>query len=327
MAPGHCRASWQALRQTEPMRRLLVPLLVIALASACADSEGSETSRSTTTRATAADAAAPPVLAVGEHTENLVDPSRPTQAPAPAPERTLITTVRFPETGGPYPLIVFAHGFDGHPRKFVELTTAWAQAGYVVAVPRFPLTSDDIDAGVIGDVVEQPADVSFVIDEMLRLNSEAGSVVEDRIDPERIGVAGLSLGAITTLGVTYNSCCRDDRVDAAIAMAGLQYPFDGEFDVTGVPLLLFHGDADPVLPHGSSVDTFAVAAPPKFFVTIIGGSHASPFEDEDAPADAMVEEVSTDFWDVYLADEPGALDRLLTDADVPGLTTVQYDAG
>jgi dienelactone hydrolase len=308
------------------MRRLPIPLLVIALASACADSEGSETSSSSTTRATAAEASVPRDLAVGEQTENLVDPSRPTQAPASAPERTLVTTVRFPETGGPYPLIVLAHGFDGHPRKFVELATAWAQAGYVVAVPRFPLTSDDIAAGVIGDVVEQPADVSFVIDEMLRLNGEEGRL-EGRIDPDRIGVAGLSLGAITTLGVTYNSCCRDDRIDAAISMAGLQYPFEGEFDITGVPLLLFHGDADPVLPHGSSVDTFTVAAPPKFFVTIIGGSHAPPFEDDDDPADAMVEEVSADFWDVYLADEPDALDRLLADADVPGLTMLQYDLG
>ena len=45
------------------------------------------------------------------------------------------------------------------------------------------------------------------------------------------------------------------------------------------------------------------------------------------PADAMVEAVTTDFWDVYLGDQSDALDRLLADADVPGLTTVKHDAG
>jgi dienelactone hydrolase len=303
---------------------LLVVLLAVALASACSDRGGSQTSSGSKRAQTTSGAR---TLEVVERTETFVDPTRATSAPAAAPDRTLITTIRFPQTDQPAPLIVFAHGFNGHPRKFVELTTAWARAGYVVAVPRFPLTSDDLSGGVIADVVEQPADMSFVIDEMLRLNGETGSFLEGRIDPERIGVAGLSLGAITTLGVTYNSCCRDQRIDAAISMAGIRYPFPGEFEVSGVPLLLFHGDADPVLDHQQSVDTFAVAAPPSYFVTIIGGSHAPPFEDDDDPADPMVEQVSTDFWDVYLGGQPDALDRLLADADVPGLTIFQYDVG
>ncbi|HEX6311545.1 MAG TPA: hypothetical protein VF152_07935 [Acidimicrobiia bacterium] len=319
------------------MRRLrsslLVGLVAVALASACSRGSGGSTSS-----ATPAGQAAPTTvvttttgsvrgLEVTEHTEELVDASRPTQAPVAAPDRTLTTTIRYPTEGGPYPLIVFAHGFDGHPRKFVRLTTVWAQAGYVVAVPRFPLTNDDIAEGVLADVHEQPADVSFVIDEMLRLDDEPGSAVAGRIDEEHIGVAGLSLGGITTLAVAYNGCCRDDRLDAAIPMASIQYPFPGEYELTDVPLLLFHGDADPVIPHGSSAETFAAAAAPKFFVTILGGGHAQPFEDVDDPADEMVQAVTTDFWDLELKDQPAALDRLLADAEVPGLTAVQYAAG
>lgn len=306
--------------------------LVVALAlvaAACSDSGGGESGAAVSSAPDTAPVSTPRAgqLEVAEYTETFVDPTRVTAAPAAAPERALITTIRVPESGGPFPLIVFAHGFDGHPRKFGELTTAWAEAGYVVAVPRFPLTSDEVEEGVIADVADQPGDVSFVIDEMLRLNEEEGSVVAGRIDPDRIGVGGLSLGGITTLGVTYNACCRDERVDGAVVMAGLQYPFPGAYEIVDVPLLLFHGDADPVLPYDSSVDTFAVASPPKFFVTILGGGHSQPFEDVEDPADEMVRSVSVDFWDLYLRDDPEALDRLLADADVPNLATLQDDAG
>ena len=40
------------------------------------------------------------------------------------------------------------------------------------------------------------------------------------VDPSEIGAAGHSNGAITTLGLVANSCCRDTRVKAAVVMAG-----------------------------------------------------------------------------------------------------------
>jgi len=325
-SPVHGPRGCRALGQTGGMHRHIAALIVAALASALAGACTGDSPDDSVARADGDTASGRP-FAVVEHTETFVDSSRPTQEPTASPDRTLVTTIRVPDREDPAPLVVLAHGFNGHPRKFEKLTTAWAQAGYVVAAPRFPLTSDDVAEAVLGDVEEQPADVSFVIDEMLRLNDEDGSVVDGRIDPDHVGVAGLSLGGITTLGVTYHSCCRDDRIDAAIAMASVQYPFTGAYELAGVPLLLFHGDADPVVAHESSVDTFAVAAPPKFFVTIVGGGHFEPFEDIEDPADELVQTVSTDFWDLYLAEQPSALDRLLADADAPGLTAVQYETG
>ncbi len=41
----------------------------------------------------------------------------------------------------------------------------------------------------------------------------------------------------------------------------------------------------------------------------------------------MVEAVTTDFWDVYLGDQPEAFGLLLTDAAVSGLSTVQHELG
>jgi predicted dienelactone hydrolase len=261
-------------------------------------------------------------------TETLVDPSRPTGPPVDALDRTLVTTIRFPETGGPYPLIVLTHGFNGHPRKFTELTEAWAQAGYVVAAPTFPLTNDEL-AGerVVADYSNQPGDVSFVIDKMLELSEGEDDPLRGRLDGDRIGVAGLSLGGVTTFAVTYNTCCRDPRIDAAITMAGARFPYDGSYELAGVPLLLLHGDADPTLPYQGSADAYTEAAAPKFLVTILGGGHSPPFEDTDDPADEMVAAVTIDFWNLFLAQRPGVIDRLLTDATVPGLSTLQYEAG
>lgn len=65
------------------------------------------------------------------------------------------------------PLIVLAHGFNGHPRKFTRLASFWADAGYVVAVPRFPVSNDNFGAPEpqlsslpLADVFEQAGDVS-----------------------------------------------------------------------------------------------------------------------------------------------------------------------
>ena len=53
--------------------------------------------------------------------------------------RSLVTVVRYPAAGGPYPLVVFGHGFTLTPARYARLLRAWAQAGYVVAAPVFPL--------------------------------------------------------------------------------------------------------------------------------------------------------------------------------------------
>ncbi|HUF83709.1 MAG TPA: dienelactone hydrolase family protein [Acidimicrobiia bacterium] len=309
------------------MRRLAAFGLLVSVAAVSCGGDNSEGGGGSIAQPVRKDETPAPVDEVVVRTETFVDPSRPTDPPVGAADRTLVTTIRFPESGGPYPLIVLAHGFNGHPRKFDELTDAWARAGYVVAAPAFPLTNDELVGDrVVADYRNQPADVSFVIDALLELSKSKQDPLNGRLDRNRIGVAGLSLGGVTTFGVTYNSCCRDTRIDAAITMAGARFPFDGAYDLVDVPLLLIHGDADPSLAYQGSVDAYAAAAPPKFFVTILGGGHAPPFEDTDDPADEMVTAVTIDFWDLFLAARPGTIDQLVADANVPALSTLQHEA-
>ena len=105
---------------------------------------------------------------------DLVDTSRATPTIGRfggAPRRDLPTTVYLPAGEVAAPLILLAHGFNGHPRKFTTLAGHWAAAGYVVAVPRFPVSSDDfavLDPAVfdarIADLPEQAIDVTFVVE-------------------------------------------------------------------------------------------------------------------------------------------------------------------
>ncbi len=204
-------------------------------------------------------AVAPPALAsevsgstpVSTTTMTFVDTSRSTPPwdgmPA-RPSRTLVTSIWYPAQSGsadkvgqgPYPLIVFAHGLGGSPQDYQALLTAWAAAGYVVAAPLFPLSSSETPGGPDGgDIGNQPGDMSFVIGQMLKASTSPSGPLSGLIEPDEIGAAGHSNGAITTLGLVANSCCRDTRVKAAVVMAGTTEGLGrGHYDLAEAPPLL-----------------------------------------------------------------------------------------
>ncbi|GIU87690.1 MAG: hypothetical protein KatS3mg009_2205 [Acidimicrobiia bacterium] len=252
-------------------------------------------------------------------TETFVDPGRPARradGTVVAPERTLVTDVYVPRGEGPFPVIAFAHGLAGHPRKFrAQLLARWAEAGYVVAAPAFPLTNDEaptVDAGAYAD---QPADLVFVLDRVLATVPQA--------DAGRVGVAGFSLGTSTALAVGFNTCCRDPRVDAVGAFSTLRPPFDGEYEFSGRPLLLVHGTGDPALPYSGTAELYALAAPPKFLFGLDDATHAPPFEDAPSPHDELVGALTVEFWDAYLLGDAGARERLARTRPGGGLARVE----
>jgi dienelactone hydrolase len=309
------------------MRRALAvgALLLLVVTTGCANTATEGATDSTSTTATSLTRP----VAFDTWKETFVDRSRPTEAgsqtPA-APERTLETTIYLPDGTDSRPLIVFSHGLGGHPDKFSDLLSAWARAGYVVAAPAFPTTNDHVVGASQNYTVAsgQPADVSFVLDQVLALANDPGSRLHDRIDVDHIGAGGLSLGGGTTYAVVFSRCCRDPRFTAAEVLAGALFPLAGEMDLDGhVPLLIAHGDADPVLDHHFAEDAFARAAAPVWFVTLLGASHAPPFENDVTPYDHAAEQFTTDFWDATIGGDPSAWERFDTDAAVPGLTTLQ----
>ncbi len=128
----------------------------------------------------AAARSAPPATAsrftgVGVTVLTFVDHSRTVVLDHRREPRTLVVVVRYPELGavparaaGPYPLIVFAHGFNVTPATYSDLLADWARAGYVVAAPVFPLENADAPGGPDeSDLVNEPADMSFVVTKLL----------------------------------------------------------------------------------------------------------------------------------------------------------------
>jgi dienelactone hydrolase len=275
-----------------------------------------------------------------------VAPARPTPKPVTvastqtlvdaARQRTLVTTftfVRAPRRAGPLPLLVFLHGYDQTPADYHALLTAWASAGYLVAAPTFPRTSHDAAAGLdASDYANEPADVRFVIDETLAESAAPTGTLAGRVDATRVGVAGHSLGAEVVLGL-LNRCCRDPRLRAAVSLAGSEqfnpgvpaFPLGGYFVDGHVPLLLVHGDADTENPYDRSVTAFAGATPPKFFESLHGAGHRTPYQ--ASPADdataRVVTRTTVDFLDVYLKGDPRALPRLARDGSVRDVASLQ----
>lgn len=283
-------------------------------------------------------AAASTHYAVGMMTETLVDKSRTTAANGSAPElpqRTLVTTILYPavgsstaaaqvgappaRAGAPYPLIAFSHGSFSNPQQYLSLLSHWAAAGFVVVAPKFPLSSAGAAGGVdVGDVVNQPADVSFAITSILHASRSSSGPLAGLVDSNHIGAAGHSLGAITTVGLVSNTCCKDPRVKAAVVMAGTTqgYP-GGHYELAkSPPLLVISGTQDDIVPYNQAVSVFNQARGPKSMLTISGGDHGSSGALEPASS-ASVEKATTDFFDLFLRGDAGAGGRLRNDGSGP----------
>lgn len=279
----------------------------------------------------ASEAKADTPLEVDVVTETFVDTSRATAAGAqtPArPDRTIVTRIAHPTSGGPYPLVVLSHGATGHPDEYTDTVPLWAADGFVVASPAFPLTNREVPGALsnIGDVANQPGDVSFVIDEVLAANDDSASPLHGLVDPEAIGVVGHSLGGATTWAASFNTATRDERIDSTVIFAGLTLPMEGgefEFD-SGLPLLVLHGDKDDV-PIALDLASYEQAASPKWFVTLLGATHVPAFTDGESPHDELVTRTVLDFWHGTLDGDAEALDRVTDDATDPALSSVQHE--
>jgi predicted esterase len=282
--------------------------------------------------------------AVGTTSITLVDSSRPTAAHGSMPERstrTLETTVVYPTEGAaedpvavdapvdtwgaPFPLIILSHGLGGSVEGLLPLAWVWASRGYVVALPRFPLTNNATPGGPVGeDVQNQPADVSFLIDQLLAHSSTAQQRLSNAINGDRIAVGGHSNGGITTYGLVANSCCRDQRIDAAIVFAGVTSPFGGgDYDLSDTPpILLVHGVNDTLLIYNQAVRTYNKLQPPKGLLTLEASDHLSFFIPADA-AFTVVADATADFLDAELRGDDTALERL-PEYVIPGIATMHW---
>ena len=309
------------------MRPAILPAAVLLLLTACATHRIAAPARSTATPATTAVSTAstspPPTasptepFAVGVRTFTFVDASRPTPATSAGqrqPSRTLVTTVWYPATGAasaadipdapalrtsaPFPIVVWAHGFNRVSSDYRSLLHRWASAGYVLAGPTLPsLRRPGPGQGPASeaDQASEPGDLGYVVTALASMNADPSSPLRGVVDPTRVIAAGHSDGAIDALALALAHCCHDPRVVAVVSIAGAEEPgvFGTYSGAGGVPLLVVQGDRDVHLTVSDAHSIYDPAAPPKYLLVLHGADHNTALLDVNVQparllADAVV---------------------------------------
>jgi dienelactone hydrolase len=317
------------------VRRVAVAVVVLALGASACSGSAKRTARAptaiappdapSTTTTTLAGGARPAPYDVGSREQTYVDTTRPTMKNgtyAGAPTRTIRVRFYYPGTdaaadtgGAPYPLVLFSHGHNGNPEYYHRLLESLAKSGFVVAAPAYPLSMRGAPGGpTVADLGNQAGDASFVIDRVLAASAATGWL-HSLVDPNRIAAAGHSLGAFTTSLLAFGDKA-DRRVKAAVVMSGSSGVTDG------TPLLQIHGSADGTVPYSIGSDSYKKAGTPKFFLTLLGGSHSGEETGGPLPAEMAVTNSIIAFLDRYVSGDRAGVARLRAAGTVKNLTTL-----
>jgi dienelactone hydrolase len=232
-------------------------------------------------------------------------------AAGPAPRNPAVVDDA-PPMPGPFPLVLFSHGLTARPDDYAAMLARWAQAGFVVAAPAYPHTTNGVADFDPLDVANQPADASHVLDRILAL---AGDPLAGVVDPNRLAAAGHSGGGITTVGLF--SAHRDERLRAGIVLAGTDFrgiPF------TGPPaaLLFVHGRRDNTVTYRAGHTVFKAVPWSRAMLSITAGGHVTTARDFEATT-----RTSTEFlrWSLYGDDAARA--RIPAAADIGSVATLE----
>lgn len=223
---------------------------------------------------------APGDLGLSSEPLALIDNTRATLANGEFPGqafRALNGEVWFPDNRdqGPYPLIVYSHGFMSSVSEAEYLVEFLVPKGYVVAAVDYPLSNGGSPGGpTVNDVINQPGDASFVLDHLLARNTTEGDSLFGMIDPQRIAAAGLSLGGLTSQLAAFHRDVRDPRFAAAVSIAGTAVFLTPEFFSTSdMPFMMIAGSADAIIPYAAHAAPIPQKSPQSLLVTLDGGTH------------------------------------------------------
>ena len=171
----------------------------------------------------------------------------------------------------PVVLFAFGGGFRGGDRardSYVSFFHALAEEGYVVVSTDYRTTLSSLTQSPANAQAFVPLLQSAIATATADFYRATRFVVEHsdawQIDPARIVACGSSAGAITVLQAEYERC-RENDAARLLLPEGFHYAgvisFAGaiaaagplEWEQTPCPLLLFHGDADRIVPYEKAV--------------------------------------------------------------------------
>ncbi|MBS0604943.1 MAG: hypothetical protein JSS60_07920 [Verrucomicrobia bacterium] len=190
-----------------------------------------------------------------------------------------------------YPLVLMSHGSGGDRFNMSWLAEVLASNGYIVAaMDHYGNTWNNKIPEAYAKPWERPKDISFVLDQLL-----SDSPFKDRIDQDRIGFAGYSLGGATGIWIAgaeatdlsnahvkantaqdladivspeildtidFSKACgsyRDPRINAVFVMApALGWMFEGNsLEKIDIPVFIVAPEKDLVVPTEKNAKVFA----------------------------------------------------------------------
>jgi dienelactone hydrolase len=243
--------------------------------------------------------------------------------------RTLLTLVRYPlatSTGsrparGPFPLLMFAPGFMQCASPYSALLHSWATAGYVVAAVDFPRTDCRVGASAYeADLVNQPADLSYVISSLLALSARPHDLLSGLLTRREIAAAGQSDGGDTVAALAADTCCADHRLAAAAVLSGAEWPpMPGHyFGGRAPPMLFVQGSSDTINPPWTSKQLYrADVRGARYYLDLFGANHMVPYIGTD-PVERLTARVTLAFLDRYVLGRASGLATMFHQGNVPG---------
>ncbi|AFZ24340.1 putative dienelactone hydrolase [Cylindrospermum stagnale PCC 7417] len=220
------------------------------------------------------------------------------------------------------PVIVLSHGLGSIRTDLRYLAEHLASHGYIVAALEHPGSNAiNTNSAILGknsilkpqEFLERPRDVSFVLDELEKLNQTANNPLQGKLATNKAMVIGYSFGGATALslagaelqlgglkqrcqnkinvlslgegiqclaqGLPENSYqLRDARIKQAIALSPTTSLLFGETGLSKVqiPTLVLASSADKTTPAlTEQIIGFTKIPSPKWLVGVLGGTHLS----------------------------------------------------
>lgn len=264
-----------------------------------------------------------------------------------------------------FPIILFSHGSSGVRMQSNYLTVFLASHGYVVASPDHVgnTLSDTVVAGgvLLEDQFEslnqRPDDMNFVLTSLQGLSDEdpLGAILDD----QRVGAAGHSFGALTTLRLL----AQDRPIDAAVALTPPDYDtvwfgvLENQPEDLTIPVMIQAGELDMTTPLEDAESIYTRMNAPRSMLTVLDAGHFSFSDmclldpaaieaatqiglsealDDGCAADNISPDVALPLqrhyaialFNGHLRDSPGSLELLTAEAGealAPGMFELSYE--
>lgn len=276
--------------------------------------------------------------------------------------RTLVTEIRYPtlddaagevagappaSSRGPFPVVVFAHGYDVTPDTYAPLLDAWVRAGFVVVAPFFPDENEDEVAALGGpyteagfeaqdDKVNEPQDLAYVIDtvaaDAARPAAGPAAVLWHLADPSEMVLAGQSDGAEVAGALGYSSSYASLWASLAVkprlvaVLSGAELGGSYAVPASDPVLLVVQSATDGCNWPQYSTQLYDALGEGggKWFLELDDSTHLGPYDSESA-AGAVVQSASIALFDRAVG-RSAAEGRLVADVARSGVASLSDGA-